>query len=171
MEYKRKKREKNWMAKRDRKKGLEGSYTIEMALLFPTILGVLLFSLGLAFYLYDVCVLDISANIVAMEGQKFADMSERNIERKIQKRAEEEVENSLIAMENLVVSVQVKKDKVFVSYSGTYNFPLVNLFLGGNGRKETVSIQAESVIQYAVEWIQTVRKAGRIVDYIKGGTE
>lgn len=160
---------RSWVYKKNRKKGkgLDGSYTVEMALLFPIILGVLLFILGLTFYLYDVCVLDISANFAAIKGQEFLDMSERNRERKIRKIAEEEVADSLIAMKNLMVSVQVEKEKVVVSYSGEYVFPVINLFLGGKGEKQKVSIQAESVIQNAVEWIQTIRKAGRIAGYIK----
>ena len=156
----------------DRKKrwGLEGSYTVEMVVLFPLILGVLLFSLGLTFYLYDLCVLDINANLVALEGQKFADMSEKNREKKIEELAEE-VEKHLIAIEKFTVSVQVKGDKISVAYSGEYTFPIVNLFLGGIRKKEAVSIQAESVIQNTVEWIQTVRKVGKIVEYIKGSAE
>lgn len=162
---------RSYKGSEQKKKDLDGSYTVEMALLFPVILGVLLFSLGLTFYLYDLCILDIGANLAAMEGQKFADMSEKNIERKVRRLAEEEVKNSLIAMEHLTVSVQVKKDKISVAYNGEYSFPIINLFLGGSSKKEAVSIQAESVIQNAVEWIQTVRKVGRIVDYIKGSAE
>lgn len=147
---------------------LSGSYTVEMALLFPLILGVMLFSLSLTFYIYNLCTLDISANLVAIKGQRFLDMSEKNKERKIRKLAEEEIKDSLIAMENLTVTVQIKKDKVFVSYNGKYTLSVMNLLLGGSGRKETISVRAESVMQNAVEWIQTIRKAGRIVDYIKG---
>lgn len=153
---------------REKNMYLDGSYTVEMALLFPIILGVLLFSLGLTFYLYDLCVLDISANLVAIEGQKYADMSERNRERKIKKLAEGEVAASLIAMENLTTSVQVTGEKIMVSYTGNYTFPIVNGFLGGQGEGQNVSIQANSVLQEPVEWIRTVRKAGRIVEYIKG---
>lgn len=155
---------------RIKKWGLDGSYTVEMALLFPLILGVLVFLLGLTFYLYDLCVLDIHANMVALEGQKFSDMSEKTREKKIRNRAEE-VGDSLIAIESLIVSVQIKGDKISVAYSGEYTFPIVNLFLGGNRKKEAVSVQAESVIQNAVEWIRTVRKVERIVDYIKGSAE
>ena len=155
---------------REKKWSLDGSYTVEMALLFPLILGVLLFSLGLTFYLYDLCVLDINANLAALEGQKFADMSEKNRERKVKKLAEE-VEDSLIAMEKLTVSVEAKGDKISVAYSGEYTFPIVNLFLSGNRKKEAVSVRAESVIQNAVEWIQTVRKVERIAEYIKGSAE
>ena len=61
-------------------KNLSGSYTVEMALLFPLILGVLLFSLSLTFYVYNLCMLDISANLVAIKGQKFSDMSEKTRE-------------------------------------------------------------------------------------------
>ena len=154
----------------ERELSLDGSYTVEMALLFPLILGVLLFSMGLTFYLYDLCVLDINANLMALEGQKFSDLTEKNRERKIGKLAEE-VEDSLIAIEGLTVSVQAKGDKIFVAYSGEYTFPIVNLFLGGNRKKEAVSVQAESVIQDAVEWIRTVRKIGRIAEYIKGSAE
>ena len=155
---------------REKKWDLDGSYTVEMALLFPLILGVLLFSLGLTFYLYDLCVLDIHANMVALEGQKFVDMSEKTREKKIGELAEE-VEDSLIAIEKFTVSVQVKGDKISVAYRGEYTFPIVNLFLGGNRKKEAVSVQAESVIQNAVEWIQTIRKVERVVDYIKGSAK
>lgn len=153
---------------REKNTYLDGSYTVEMAILFPIILGVLLFSLGLTFYLYDLCVLDISANLVAIEGQKYADMSEGNRERKIRKLAEGEVADSLIAMEDLTTSVQVTGEKISVSYTGTYTFPIVNSLLGGQGEMQNVSIQANSVLQEPVEWIRTVRKAGRIVEYIKG---
>lgn len=153
---------------REKNMYLDGSYTVEMALLFPIILGVLLFSLGLTFYLYDLCVLDISANLVAIEGQKYADMSERNRERKIKKMAEGEVADCLIAMENLTTSVQVTGEKISVSYTGIYSFPIMSSFLGGQGETQNVSIQANSVLQEPVEWIRTVRKAGRIVEYIKG---
>lgn len=155
---------------REKTRNLDGSYTVEMALLFPLILGVLLFSLGLTFYLYDLCVLNIHANLVALEGQQFVDMSEKNRERKIRERAEE-VKDSLIAIEKFSVSVQVKGDKITVAYSGEYTFPIVNLFLNGNRKKEAVSVRAESVIQNAVEWIRTVRKVGRIAEYIKGSAE
>ena len=160
----------NYTIDSEKKLSLDGSYTVEMALLFPLILGVLLFSMGLTFYLYDLCVLDINANLMALEGQKFSDLSERNRERRIEKLAEK-VEDSLIAIEELTVSVQAKGDKTFVAYSGEYTFPIVNLFLGGNRKKEAVSVQAESVIQDAVEWIRTVRKIGRIAEYIKGSAE
>ena len=156
----------------DRKKtwSLDGSYTVEMALLFPLILGVLLFSMGLTFYLYDLCVLDINANLAALEGQKYVDMSEGNRKKKIRERAEE-AKDSLIAIEKLSVSVQTKGEKISVVYSGEYTFPIVNLFLNGNRKKEVVSVQAESVIQNAVEWIRTVRKVGRIAEYIKGSAK
>ena len=124
----------------------------------------------MTFYLYDICVLDINANLTALKGQEFADMSERTREKKIEKLAEE-VKDSLIAIENFTVSVQAKGDKTSVAYSGEYTFPIVNLFLGGNRKKEAVSIQAESVIQNAVTWIQTIRKVERIADYIKGSAE
>lgn len=153
-------REKMW--------GLSGSYTVEMALLFPVILGVLIFSLGLTFYLYNLCVLDISANLVVVEGQKFVDMTEKNRERRIRKLAEQEVEDCLIAMHNLTVSVQVKGERVSVAYTGDYSFPIINTFLGGRDEKKTVSVQAESVMQNAVEWIRMVRKVRRIAEYIKG---
>ena len=160
----------SYRIEREKKWDVEGSYTVEMALLFPLILGVLLFSLGLTFYLYDLCVLDINANLVALEGQKFAYMSEKNRERKIKERAGE-VKDSLIAIEKFSVSVQAKGDKISIAYSGEYTFPIVNLFLSGNRKKEAVSIQAESVMQNAVEWIQTVRKVERLAEYIKGSAE
>ncbi len=150
------------------KRSLSGSYTVEMALLFPIILGVLIFSLGLTFYLYDIFVLDISANLAAVEGRKFADMSEKNRERKVRRLAEKEIDGSLIAMQNLTVSVQVKENQVSVSYTGEYAFPLINIFLGGGEDKKVISVKAESVIQDAVGWIRTVRKVGRIVEYVKG---
>jgi Flp pilus assembly protein TadG len=147
--------------------GLSGSYTVEMALLFPLILGIFIFILGMTFYLYDLCVLDISANLAAAQGEKYADWSDRNIERKVSKLAEKEVENSLIAVKNLTVSVQVKDSKVCVLYTGEYMFPILNVFLGGKSKNTAISVEAQSVIQNAVEWIRTVRRIGRVADYIK----
>lgn len=158
------------MRYKERKWRLEGSYTVEMALLFPLILGVLVFSLGWTFYFYDLCLLDIHANLAALEGGRYSGMSERSREKKVREQAEE-VTDRLIAVKNFTVSVQTKGDKISVAYSGSYTFPIFHLLVDGNQKKEAVQVQAESVMQNAVEWVRTVRKAGRIAEYIKGSAE
>lgn len=141
---------------------MQGSYTVEMALIFPLILGVILFILGLTFYLYDICIMDISANLTMINAEKEMYASVRSLERKLTKFAMDDIENSLLCVSDFSVNIQVEEGDVSVCYYGDFSFPIINIFLGGIKKENRIEVKASTQRNRSVAWIRNVRKAERI---------
>lgn len=144
----------------------KASYTVEMALLFPIILGVILFIMGLGFYMYNLSVMDMIAYEVAIEGAKWNGASEEYIEKKLEERGDAEIKDRLIAVKSPSVSVTVKGNQVSAVCEGKYMFPIVNSFLGGGADGKNISVSGKAKIQDSVSWIRGLRKVGKVAELL-----
>lgn len=144
----------------------KASYTVEMALLFPVILGVILFIMGLGFYMYNLSVMDMIAYDVAIEGAQWNGTSEEYIEKKLKEWGEAEIKDRLIAVKSPSVSVTVKGNQVLTVCEGKYMFPIVNSFLGGGADGKSISVSGKAKIQDSVSWIRGLRKVGKVAELL-----
>lgn len=144
----------------------KASYTVEMALLFPVILGVVLFTMGLGFYMYNLSVMDMAAYETAIEGARWSGASEEYIEEKLEEQGEAAIKGRLIAVREPSVSVTVKGDQVQVVCGGKYLFPVVNIFLGGSADGKNISVRGQAKTQAPVDWIRNLRKVGKMAELL-----
>ncbi len=149
----------------------KASYTVEVALLFPFILGVIIFSMGLNFYIYNLSVMQMEANELAIAGEYWFDFPDGSIKRELVELGKETLGDSLIAVKDTSVSVDVKNGRITVIYEGNYIFPIVSVFFGEGTAGKKISVKGEAELQNPVSKIRTMRKIGKITEWLGKGDE
>ncbi len=147
---------------------MKASYTVEMALLFPLILGVIIFSMGLSFYVYNLSIMDIKANELAITGEVWAGASDAYIEKSVKGLGQKILGSNLIAVKNPSVEVKVRNGTIHVTCNAAYVFPMVNIFFGRNAGGVNLSVEGEAELQEAVDRIRDLRKVEKAGEVLKG---
>ena len=139
------------------KKSLKGSYTIEAALIFPFIMGVIVFIIYISFFLHDRAVMKSCAYQAALKASLVRTGSS-DMQREALKAAEYNISGLLLATEGLDTRVSVSGKEVTVSYSGTLRIPQGALFMKISG-SDGIAVQGEGRASQkdAIEFIRKCR--------------
>ena len=148
------------------KKALRGSYTIEAALVFPLIMGVIVFLIYMSFFLHDMAVMKSCAYQAALKGSLIR-TSTFDMETEAQKAAEYNIRGLLLATEEVKTDVSVSGKKVTVSYSGRLKIPQGILFMRIAGTESIIVEGTGTAYQKdAIEFIRQCRAAGHVIEAI-----
>ena len=120
-----------------KKKGFEGSYTVEASLLFPFILTVIIFIMYMAFFLHDRCVMNQSAYQAALRASRVK-TGDNKVMGTAERAAGELMEKTVLATTDVTHSVDISGSEIKVKYEGILKIPAGVLFMnisGSNGIK------------------------------------
>ena len=147
--------------------GLKGSYTIEAALIFPFIMGVLVFIIYISFFLHDMAVMKSCAYQAALKGSLIR-TSISDMETEARKAAEYNIQGLLLMTEGLKTEVSTSGREVTVSYSGTLRIPQGILFMKIAGT-DSIAVKGEGCAAQkdAIEFIRKTRAAKNIIKKVK----
>lgn len=109
-------------------KKLEGSYTVEAALLFPLILSVIILVMYISFFLHDRCVMNQSAYQAALRASRVK-TSEGKVMGTAERAADELMEKCMLATTGVTHSVDISGSEIKVRYEGTLRIPAGVLFM------------------------------------------
>ena len=149
------------------KKNLSASYTIEAALVFPLIMGVIVFLIYISFFLHDRAVMKSCAYQAALKASLIR-TSSSDMEQEARKAANYNIDGLLLATEDLSTEVNVSGKEISVSYSGRLRIPQGALFIRIAGTERIdVKGEATSYQKDAIEFIRNCRAAGNFIDHIQ----
>ena len=139
------------------KKDLKASYTIEAALIFPFIMGVIVFLIYISFYLHDRAVMKSCAYQAALKGSLIRS-STSDMENEARKAAEYNIDGLLLATTDLNTEVKASGREVSVSYKGNLRIPQGILFMAITGTDSIeVCGEARAYQKDAIEFIRKTR--------------
>ena len=145
---------------------LRGSYTIEAALIFPFIMGTVVFLIYMSFFLHDRAVMKSCAYQAALKGSLIR-TGGGDMVREAEKAAAYNIEGLLLMTEGLQTKVSLSGTEIRVSYSGMMRIPRGILFMkiaGTDGIQVEGSASAKQ--KDAIEFIKKTRAIGGAVDGI-----
>lgn len=143
---------------------LKASYTVEAALIFPFIMGVVVFIIYMSFFLHDRAVMKSCAYQAALKGS-LVRTSESDMRSEAQKAAEYNIDGLILATDNIKTSVNVSGSRVTVAYSGTLRIPQGILFMKIAGT-ENILVEGEATAYQkdAIEFIRRCRTAENVIN-------
>ena len=148
------------------KKRLKASYTVEAALIFPLIMGVIVFIIYMSFFLHDRAVMKSCAYQAALKGSLIR-TSESDMRSEALKAAEYNIDGLILATENIKTSVNVSGSEVPVAYSGNLSIPQGILFMKIAGTDSIlVEGTATAYQKDAIEFIRKCRMAENLINKI-----
>lgn len=148
-------------------KRLKGSYTIEAALIFPFIMGVIVFIIYMSFFLHDRAVMKSCAYQAALKGS-LVRTSSSDMETEAKRSADYNISGLLLATEDVTSQVNVCGKEVTVSYTGSLRIPQGILFLNITGTdKILIEGSATAYQKDAIEFIRQCRAAGHIIESLE----
>lgn len=141
-------------------KKLNAYFTVEAALVFPIVLGVILFIIYLLFFQYDRCLMEQSAGVLAMRGCTLQITDGEELVRELRNQSREEDRGSLAwFMEDAKISL--KRNCVTVQCSGELRLPrlpFVDFLFGREDGVWKCSAARESHRIKPVNFIRNCRK-------------
>lgn len=142
---------------------VKGSYTVEASLIFPFIMGVVVFIIYISFFLHDRAVMKSCAYQAALKGSLIR-TSTSDMAQEARKAAEYNIDGLLLVTEGLKTDVSVSGKEITVSYSGTLRIPQGILFMKIAGT-ENIAVEGEGRASQkdAIEFIRQCRSAGNVV--------
>ncbi len=141
------------------RKRVQGSYTVEAALIFPMIMGIIVFIIYMSFYLHDMSVMKSCAYQAALKASLIRS-SEADMQTEAQKAAEYNISGLLLATQDLKTETRISGREVSVTYSGTLRIPQGLLFMHIIGTDNIQITQTGKAFQKdAIEFIRTCRAA------------
>lgn len=136
----------------------ENAYmTIEASLIFPMILGGIIFTIYLGIYLYNVSVIKQAAYIAALRGSQLINTSSSEIEGYVKEQLECLLDSKILIKENIRQEIKVSYGKIKVKLSMDMN---VSLNKGVFSKMELWKVEKEAVAMryHPVNFIRKVRK-------------
>lgn len=143
---------------------LQGSFTVEAALLMTILLPVLVSVIYLSFYIHDRAVLQgIGCEIGAMGSNL---RQEKRAEAILKEKQRELSKNRLLGTRNMEKSLSVSEHQISVTFSGSYLFPgLIRKLIGGNRLGIRRSWSRE--LYHPAKLIRKIRGLNDMVDTLK----
>ncbi|WP_238724634.1 TadE family protein [Diplocloster agilis] len=151
-------------------KSWKGSYTVEAAVLFPIILGILVLVLYLAFYLSDLAVLDNLAWKLALEGSLAVSYNDaQEIERELYEKANAQLDGRTLCVRLVDMDLQVTEKEAKVTFYGKFVIPGLPFVSGIIGGKDgIVSVERTAQVRKPAGWIRNIRKLEGMVHETNG---
>ena len=148
------------------KRSLKGSFTVEASLIFPFIMGVIVFLIYMSFFLHDRSVMKSCAYQAALKGSLIR-TSVADMEAEARKAAVYDIDGLLLATGDLKTEVSVSGKDVTVSYSGNLRVPRGILFMKIAGT-ENIPVEGKATAgqKDAIEFIRKCRTAEYLADAV-----
>lgn len=140
-------------------KDREGSFTVELALLMPLLIGLFLFVFFLAYYMHDRCMIEKACYAAALRGSQETEPD--RMEGEAREALDEVLPKRLLGSWELEEQIEVTKQEVRVSESGNMqmNESLLVLLLGERAFAYSTECGAKRIEEPA--FIRSQRKQGR----------
>ncbi len=139
------------------KRRIEGSYTVEAALVFPFIMGVIVFIIYVSFFLHDKAVMKSCAYQAALKGSLIR-TGEADARKEAEKAAAYNIEGLLLATKEMSTEVSVSGEEITVKYSGSLAIPQGILFMKISGTDHiAVEGGGSASMKDAIEFIRKTR--------------
>lgn len=104
------------------KKGIKGSYTVEISFIFPMIISVLVIIIYMSFLLHDRAILSSAAYTASLRGSQM--ISGEDVFSEVEKCSRDLISNRLIGTKNIETDIMIDGDKIAVKYEGTMGIPV-----------------------------------------------
>ncbi len=151
--------------KAKRKRMAKGSFTVEAALLMTVLLPVIVSLIYTAFFLHDRTLLQGAACEVAAMGSNLSE--EKDIDQILEKIKNQVMSARLLGTKDKAATVNRSKDRIEVSYQGTFSIPgLIAKLSGRDSLKINRSWQRE--LYNPADIIRKIRGLKYMMDTIKG---
>lgn len=137
---------------------LKGSYTVEMALLSPLILGTVIFVIYTSFYFYNAGIMQITAYTVGMEAEKYADNTQKQLEKILEASSQKNIQKKLLGMEGVTAMISIGSGECITTYKGSMSLPFFKGSFFEDVMTWNISVTGKSRIHKEKEWIQEVRR-------------
>lgn len=141
---------------------VKGYFTVEAALLFPFVTGVILLVIYLWFFQYDRCLLELDTGILSLRGSVLYTEQKKNIMEKLERESDRLSVEKYIAWEKGPFKVKLEKDKVYAKGEGEVVFPFKGLAFWNGGSLWKIEAACENHIINPALFLRTCRK---ILDY------
>lgn len=105
-------------------KSLEGSHTIEAALLMPFLLAIFLLCLETSFYLHDRMLMEKAAEIGALRGSLQKQISDSELSDTVRGECIDLIKNKLLGVREVEIEIRVTAKQVEVTMKGNVWMPL-----------------------------------------------
>lgn len=140
------------------KSKVEAYFTIEAALIFPIVFGVVLLIIYFLFYEYDRCLMEQDVGALSLYGATV--QAEDNVARMqlLRKKRNELYERKYIAWENGDISMKLERGKVQVERTGSLYFPFLGLSFWSSDDNWGTTVQYENSVLSPVFMIRNWRK-------------
>lgn len=151
-----------------KRKCLKGSFTIEVSLLMPFLVAVILLLLYFTMYMYNRGVMQSA--VCRGTKQIFYNMTESNdeIEKACTQVIMADLENNMVAMKDISLSVEVTSKKVNVLLEGMLNVPELFIWKSGNlGDLWKISVEWCEPRLHPAEMIRNGQQIEGILDAVQ----
>ena len=148
-----------------KRRTLQGSFTVDAALLMTILLPIIVALIYASFFLHDRTLLQGAACEVAAMGSNLAE--EKNVESRLNKIREQLVSARLLGTEKVHSTIALGEDNIEVSYQGNFFIPgLIRNFFGSNSLDMSRAWNRERY--HPADTIRKIRGLEYMVDTIKG---
>lgn len=137
---------------------IKGSYTVELSLLSPLILGVVVFILYVSIYFYNAGVMKIMAFSTALEAEKCVMYKEEEQIEFLEEMGQEKVEGKLLGMGEITTAVKIDKSIYTVGYKGKLALPFFTGVFLPDSLSWEISVESKSECHKEKDWIQNIRR-------------
>ena len=131
--------------------------TVEASLVFPIILGGIIFIIYLGIYLYNISVIKQTAYIAALRGSRLMTYSSSEVEEYVKEQLDNLLNSKILIKENINQEVKVSSGKIKVKLSIDFMIPLSEGIFS-EMKLWKIEKEAEVIRYHPVELIREVRK-------------
>ncbi len=137
----------------------KGSFTVELALLMPLLIGVFLFIFFLAYYMHDRCIIEKACYAAALRGSQQSEPDHMKVV--AQETLDEVIPDRLLGRWELKHQIDVTRQEVCVSESGNMKIRegLLVLLMGKQSFTFSAKCSAKQINEPV--FIRSQRKQGR----------
>ncbi len=139
---------------KDRKKAY---MTVEASLVFPMILGGIIFTIYMGFYLYNITVINQVSYIAALRGSRQVQLSDTELKKYVEKQLEQLIDDKLFFVTGVSKEIDISTNKIIVKTGAKTKIPFTGLPLL-NRKWEDLECFSETVRVNPVKNIRNVRK-------------
>ena len=107
---------------KDRKKAY---MTVEASLVFPMILGGIIFTIYMGFYLYNITVINQVSYIAALRGSRQVQLSDTELKKYVEKQLEQLIDDKLFFVTGVSKEIDISINKIILKnncYKSDYSF-------------------------------------------------
>lgn len=144
-------------------KRLDAYMTVEAALLFPIVMGSILFVVYMMMFQYDRCLLEQDTGAIALWGSLAEAADKAELEYKIQKRMSEIYRDKYVVWKFQALDASLDKNRFTVNSAGQLSFPFTGLNYWGSGNTWSVQVKYGYDRLEPVAFIRICHKAKKAV--------